>query len=148
MTEEPKFQKASEYTPDELTLMTVNFQTFFQWIYELAKSNAPEGQGISVKGAIGIHSAEITYSLPPVTQSSRQRSPPKALNLAGAQGVVAEYPDLLTQAVDAGTFWFVGTKKNLGDKYQEINKKLRDNGFRYEKWDQSKSHTGGWRANK
>jgi len=99
---------------------------------------------------MGPHSAEITYSLPPASASRTGRQPqPKALNLAGAQGVVAEYPDFLSQPEDTGTFWFVGTKKKLGDEiYKAVNQKLRDNGFRYERWVQGKPHTGGWRANK
>lgn len=144
----PGFMKASDYTPDELTLMQVNFQSFFQWTLDLAKANAPENQGISVKASNPLFSAEITYTPPATRYTRRSQQPPKPLNLVGAQGVVAEYPNLLIPPEDAGTFWFIGTKRKLDDKYQEIAQKLSANGFRYERWDQSKPHTGGWRANK
>ena len=144
---EPEFKRASEYTPDELALMTVNFQTYFTWLINMAKENAPDNMSISVKGSIGIHAAEITYTAPP-TRYTRSQPKLKPLNLIGAQGVVAEYPDFMDQPNDIGEYWFIRTKKNMGDQFQVVNGKLRDVGFSYVRYDKDTPNTGGWRAKK
>jgi len=72
--ETPGFQNASDYKPDELSLMQTNFQNFFQWVLDIAKGNAPENNGISVKASNPLFSAEITYS-PPIIRYSRGGQP-------------------------------------------------------------------------
>lgn len=146
--EEPTFKPASEIESTDLTIDTVNFQSFFQWMIMQAEEHAPENYSISVKATRGQVSGEITFTAPVMRYSRSQPQKPKPLNLLGAQGVLAEYPDLLKQAEETDSFWFVGTKKKLGDSYQEINQKMRDNGFAYERWNQSAPHTGGWRGKK
>ena len=145
--EKPKFGPLTDYTPDDLTLMTVNFQSFFQWVFDQAKANAPEGQSMSVKASVGVISAEITYTAP---ASSYRRAPPKPkpLNLVGAQGIVAEYPDFLEQPKEIGDFWFIRTKKQMGETFKVVSGKLRDCGFTYIRYDKDTPNTGGWRAKK
>ncbi len=137
----------SEEEPTDLTVDTVNFQTLFTWMIKQAQEHAPENYSISVKASRGQVSGEITFTAP-VRYSRRPQPKPKPLNLLGAQGVVAEYPDLLSPTEETTDFWYIGTKKNLGDSYLEINKKLRDNCFAYERWNKDAPHTGGWRGKK
>ena len=142
------FTPASEIETPELQLETINFQSFFQWMVSQAEDHRPENYSFSVKASRARISGEINYTAPVMRYSRRQAPKPKPLNLLGAQGVVAEYPDLLKQAEETDAFWFIGTKKKLDDKYQEINGKMRENGFVYERWNQSAPHTGGWRGKK
>jgi hypothetical protein len=112
-----------------------------------AKENVPDNYSFSVEATRGQVSGSIIFTAP-VQRYSRSRPKPKPLNLLGAQEVVGEYPDLLKAPEETTEFWYIGTKKKLGDDYQEINRKLRDNGFAYERWNQSAPHTGGWRGKK
>ena len=121
----------------------------FEWILERLKTVHAEGQGfkIMVKQGDTVLQGEIVPQ--PISGGSggyrRQRQP---LDLEKAKAVVTEYQDLLTEPEDAGAFWFVGTKTRLGDKYDEINTKLRAAGFRYERWVKDQKHTGGWKGQK
>lgn len=134
---------------EEPDLEMTNFQGYFMWLMKKAKENAPANNGISVKARRGDLEAEITYS-PPVIRYGRGGQPqkPKPLNLIGAQGVVAEYPDLLKPPVETPGFWWIEPKKDMGDSYRDIKQKLLDVGFVYEKWQKDTPHTKGWRGKK
>jgi hypothetical protein len=105
----------------------------------MGKEYRREGEGFRAYLKLGPFEASYSTTPPPPARSSYRGGPPKPkpLNLLGAQGVIAEYPDLLKQAEETPEYWFIGTKKKLDDKYQEINQKMRDNGFAYERWNQA-----------
>ena len=146
---EDLFHYANELPTDVYGRAKNDLLGMLKRILQMGKEYRKENEG--VKAHIRLGPFEASYETIPQPVSSRGsswRSKPKALNLVGAQGVVAEYPDYLNQPEDAGEFWFIGTKKRLDDKYNDVNKKLRDNGFAYEKYVQGTPHTGGWRAKK
>ena len=133
----------------EEDLEMTNFQGYFMWLMKKAKENAPQNNGISVKARRGDLEAEITYS-PPVIRYPRggKRNQPKPLNLIGAQGIVAEYPDLLKPPEETPDFWFIEPLKDMGDSFSQIREKLLEVGFVYEKWQKDTPHTKGWRGKK
>ena len=149
MGEEPKFKKASEYTPDEFALMTVNFQSYFQWLIDMAKSNAPEGQSISVKGAIGPHSAEITYSLPPAASYSRGRprqKPTKKATLKAVQDIFAGDQGLV-EITETDTEIRIRPTSFLGDRWKPLMQSL--NAFEGAKWNKVEGkNTSYWSVTK
>lgn len=148
-SKDPKFVPASDIETPEIQLETINFQSFFQWMISQAKDHRPENYSFAVKASRDRISGEITFTAPVQTYSGRRAPPkPKPLNLLGAQGVVAEYPDLLNQAVETDSYWFIEPKKDMGDSYQEIKTKLLAQGFVYERWQKDTPHTKGWRGKK
>ncbi|MBA7474731.1 hypothetical protein ES707_10085 [subsurface metagenome] len=119
--ETPGFKNAADYTPDEHMVMQTNFQNFFQWVLDMAKGNAPENNGISVKAAIGIFSAEITYASP-IVRYSRGGQPSQPTKKATLQTI----QDLLS--ADQGSIEITETDTEIrirptsfmGDRWKPI----------------------------
>ena len=130
--EPERFKKASDYTPDEHMLMQTNFQNFFQWVLDIAKGNAPENNGISVKAAIGPHSAEITYS-PPIIRYTRGQSsqPKKKADLQTIQGIFSEDQGSV-DITETDTEIQIRPTSFMGDRWRPLMQKL--NAFEGAKW--------------
>ena len=126
------FKPANEYTPDELMLAQDNFKSFFQWTLDVAKGNAPENNGISVKASIGRFSAEITYSPPIIRYSRGGRTERKTEPATRAQveAVVMEYPAVLTMEETATSF-IVSPKSFMGDAWRGVMDKFNPFGAQW-----------------
>lgn len=117
-------------------------------ILRIGKDYRKEGEGIKASVTLGVYAASFETIPQTVIAGgySRQRRDVKGAP-EKAKTVVQEYADLLNFE-DTPDYYFVGTKVRLDDKFDAINQKLKDAGFRYVRWDKEEKHTGGWRGKK
>jgi hypothetical protein len=102
-----EFKTAAEYEPNDLALMTTNFQTFFLFLFDTANNNLPKDNGFTIRATIGPVSAEIIYT--PHTATAETTQPQiKTSRKVSIDDIIAEYPDFL-EFRDTGNF--IGTKK-------------------------------------
>ena len=121
---------------------------YLERVVKLGEDHRKNGEGLKAAIRLGPHYASVeTVPAAAVGGGYRQRPAPKG-NADAAKVVVQEYGDFLEFKEGTPEFFFVATKKRIGDQFDEVNQKMRSAGFRYVRFDKEKEHTGGWRGRK